>query len=275
MARYVDPDTLTATQKKNLDVNVVSKGEVVIKNLGDVLNVLPKLLLSMVQGTVVGMQLTNDVMRAYQGKSLEQMMHDASYGQGFFSKENMNSYQKALDSVGMQIQGFLGYYAPFIETVGEKTGRAVSVSGTKSSSSAGADMIFVDPEGRYLLVGSSKEYSQVLMDRLSTKKRSDDDIQVMIVYEYTPEYKQAFLESLRKQNGQIASQLSSVAFEFCFLKLNEYYGYRRYAVIERNFQNAARQQILHLKYPATDYVEIERNSIMDNARKIALTLVKK
>lgn len=270
MATYVDTSALTDAQKRNLDVNVVSKGEAVIKNLGDVLNVLPKLLASMAQGAAVGMKMTDDALKAYRGKSMEQMMHDASYGQGFFNKENMSVYQKALDSVGLQIQGFLGYYAPFIETVGEKVGRKAIVSGTSGASSKGAEMIFVDPQGRYLLVGSSKEYSQVLLDRIATKKRPDGDIQMMLVLEYTPEYKKAFLQ----ENKQAASQLQTLAYEFRFLKLSEYHAYRRYATIERNFQDANNKQILHVKLPATESLAIERNSLMEKARDIALTLIK-
>lgn len=270
MATYVDTNELTDSQKRNLDVNVVSKGEAVIKNLGDVLNVLPKLLASMAQGAAVSMKMTDDALKAYRGKSLEQMMHDASYGQGFFNKENMSVYQKALDSVGMQIQGFLGYYAPFIETVGQKVGRSASVSGTSGASSKGADMVFVDPQGRYLLVGSSKEYSQVLLDRIATKKRPDGDLQMMLVFEYTPEYKKAFLQ----ENKQAASQLQTLAYEFRFLKLSEYHAYRRYATIERNFQDASNREILHLELPATENVPIERNSLMEKARDIALTLIK-
>ena len=273
MARFTDPGSLSEEQKKNLKINVVDKGEEVIKNLGDVIKVLPQLMLSMVQGASVGMKMANDALGSY--SDMGKMMHDASYNQGFFSKGNMDKYQRSLDGVGKRINGFLGYYTPFIQTVGDKVGSPVSVSSSKGSAGEGDDIVFVDPDGRYILVGESQEYSQVLLDRLVTKRRGDGDIQMMVIFEYTDAYREAFLKSLKAKNPQAAAQLSSVAIEYCFVRLSEYHRFERFAVIERNFQDAKGRELLHVKYPATETEEIIRKSPMEKAMRLAVKISKK
>ncbi|NCC96524.1 MAG: hypothetical protein EOM02_06740 [Synergistales bacterium] len=272
MARFTDPASLSEEQKKNLKINVVDKGEEVIKNLGDVIKVLPQLMLSMVQGASVGMKMANDAMGSY--SDMGKMMHDATYNQGFFNKGNMSKYQRSLDGVGKRINGFLGYYTPFIQTVGDKVGSPVSVSPSKGSSGEGDEIVFVDPEGRYILVGDSKEYSQILIDRLATKMRSCGDVQMMVIFEYTDAYREAFLKGLKKKNPQAAAQLSSVAIEYCFVRLSKYHRFERFAVIERNFQDAKGRELLHVQYPATETEEIIRKSPMEKAMRLAVKISK-
>lgn len=271
MARFTDPATLSDEQKKNLKINVVDKGEEVIKNLGDVIKVLPQLMLSMVEGAVVGMKMANDALGSY--SDMGKMLHDATYNQGFFNKGNMDKYQKSLDGVGKRINGFLGYYTPFIQTMGEKVGSPVSMASSRGSGQD--DIVFVDPEGRYILVGESKEYSQVLLDRLATKRRKNGDIQMMVIFEYTEAYREAFLKNLKRKNPQAASQLSSVAIEYCFVKLSEYHKFDKFAVIERSFQDGQGRELLHAEYPATEMEEIVRKSPMDKARRLSVKILKK
>jgi hypothetical protein len=201
------------------------------------------------------------------------MAHDLTYNQGFFTKENMDKFQRSLDGVGKRINGFLGYYTPFVQTVGEKVGSPLSVS--SRGSAAQADVVFVDPDGRYVLVGDNEDYSQILIDRLATKERNGGDIQMMVIYEYTDAYKRAFLDTLKKKHPQVASQLSSVAIEYCFVRLSKFSRFKKYAVIESNFQDAKGRELLHLEYPALEMEEIVRNSPMDKARILALKLLKK
>ncbi len=71
-----------------------------------------------------------------------------------------------------------------------------------------------------------------------------------------------------------AAQLSSVAIEYCFVRLSKYHRFEQFAVIERNFQDVNGRELLHVQYPATETEEIIRKSPMEKAMRLAVKISK-
>ncbi len=80
--------------------------------------------------------------------------------------------------------------------------------------------------------------------------------------------------SLASLPSLAAAQLSSVAVEYCFVRLSDYHRFERFAVIERNFQDAKGRELLHVEYPATETEGIIRKSPMEKAMSLAVKISK-